>query len=226
MFDFSDVSTSFFAPKPPPDPAQDADEADELPVPGETAKPTRSRGHKTLNRDLFRRFTSERAVEECVDWEWREGEAYHVVTWGDIDALTFLKMAVRQARLEHVWLSTWCMAQQDVEEIRRWWEMGRIGRIDFFVGEIFRASYATVYAEIERFCREEGGRVAMFRNHSKVIAFRGDTLSGAIEGSANVNTNPRMEQFTITIDAGLADFYAEVFDGIKSFDKGWNDVDR
>ena len=40
-----------------------------------------------------------------------------------------------------------------------------------------------------------------------------------IQTSANINTNPRTEQGSITIDKGIFDFYKEYFDGIKSFEK-------
>ena len=40
-----------------------------------------------------------------------------------------------------------------------------------------------------------------------------------IESSANVNTNPRIEQSTIHRSADLYAFYAEFFDGIRSIDR-------
>ena len=44
-------------------------------------------------------------------------------------------------------------------------------------------------------------------------------FSFAIETSANINTNPRTEQGTITLDDGLFRFYKDYFDGIASFEK-------
>ena len=40
-----------------------------------------------------------------------------------------------------------------------------------------------------------------------------------IQTSANINTNPRTEQGSITGDRGIYDFYREYFDGIISFEK-------
>lgn len=37
-----------------------------------------------------------------------------------------------------------------------------------------------------------------------------------MEGSANVNTNPRIEQTCLTRDRDLFEFYREFYDGIKS----------
>ena len=180
-----------------------------------------ARGHKTNNKDLFRRFSSERQLEECLDWHAEKGCAYHVISAGDIDSLTFLKWVLRQQKAKKVYLSTWCMSLQDIEEVERWLELGVIGEVDWFVGEIFPGSYQSCYEAVERVCKKHGGRVAVYRNHSKVYAIKGDRFNCVIESSANINTNPRAEQTVITIDDGLYNFYAEYFDGIVSFDSEW-----
>lgn len=189
------------------------------PKPSDNPAKTKSRGHVTNNRDLFRRFTSERALEECCDWELQEGNAYHVISAGDIDSLSFLKMVVRQTKVRRLYVSTWCMSLADIDEIARLADLGRIGHVEWYVGEIFPNSYVMEYEAVKRFVRERGGRVCVYRNHSKVYAFDGERFSGAIESSANINTNPRAEQTCITIDEGLYRFYAEYFDGIRSFDR-------
>jgi hypothetical protein len=39
------------------------------------------------------------------------------------------------------------------------------------------------------------------------------------KASANINTNLRTEQGSITVDKGLFEFYKDYFDGIRSFEK-------
>jgi hypothetical protein len=67
------------------------------------------------------------------------------------------------------------------------------------------------------------GRVAVFRNHAKIFAGLGSGIAFAIESSANVNTNPRTEQTTINMDRSLFEFYKEYFDGIRSFNRSFDD---
>lgn len=64
----------------------------------------------------------------------------------------------------------------------------------------------------------------MFRNHSKVMVILGNDFDAVIESSANVNTNPRSEQATITVDSELAHWYKEIFDGVRSFERNFDDV--
>jgi hypothetical protein len=179
----------------------------------------RRRGIKTGDNHFFRRFKSERELEEILDWELESGAAYHVISGGDIDSLSFLKFVLRQWPLEYCLLSTWCMALQDVEELGRYLRLGRIKRLDCYVGEIFKGSYRNEWDRLCEIMREYNGRVCVFRNHSKIYAgFSGET-GIVIESSANINTNPRTENTVITVNYQLARFYKDFFDGIKSFDR-------
>ena len=141
-----------------------------------------------------------------------------------MDALTYLRCIVKQQRIKYALISTWCMASEDIAEIRSWLEKGYIGRCDFFVGEIFKASYYRQYEELIALCKELGGRVAICRNHSKVMVAIGERFDAVIESSANVNTNPRIEQAVITVDSELCAWYKAFFDGIKSFERNFDDV--
>lgn len=198
----------------------DTDEFEE----SEEIKKPRTRSTVTKNSQFYRRFTSERAMEETLGWEFEKGTAYHVISSGDIDSLSFLKHILRQQPIEYLTFSTWCMALQDIEEMERYIQLGRIARMDSYVGEIFKGSYGNEYRQLCSLHERHGGRVAIFRNHAKVFCGFGERFDFAIESSANINTNPRTEQTVVTIDTGLALFYKKFFDGIVSFERnfdGW-----
>ena len=67
--------------------------------------------------------------------------------------------------------------------------------------------------------RHRCGRVAVFRNHSKIMSGQGEKFAFTIESSANINTNPRTEQTQVTVNDELYHFYKDYFDGIISIDK-------
>lgn len=178
----------------------------------------------TRGRYFERRIKSELALEESLPWHFEDGMAYHCFSFGDVDSLTYLRAIIKQQRVEYALLSTWCMAITDVEEITKWIERGDLGCIDFYVGEIFQASYAHIFVMLSALVRRYGGRVAIFRNHSKVIAGFGERFDFVIESSANVNTNPRSESTVLTIDSNLARWYkSEIFDNIQSFNHDFDD---
>ncbi len=179
---------------------------------------------KTVNQHAMRRVLSELALEKELPWHFEQGVSYHCISFGDVDALTYFRVVVKQQRIRYALISTWCMASEDILEIRRWIEQGYIGRCDFYVGEIFKASYYRQYEELIALCKELGGRVAICRNHSKVMVLLGERFDCVIESSANVNTNPRIEQAIITVDSELAHWYKDFYDGIKSFERNFDEV--
>ena len=175
--------------------------------------------HRMGARQLWRKAASEKALEEAIDWHWKEGDSYHCFSFGDVDSFTFFKMVLRQQPIQYAALSTWCMAGEDVKDLRQWWAKGLIGRVDFFVGEIFKGSYPDVYGAVREFIEECGGWIVVFRNHSKVMAIEGERFDCLIESSANINTNPRSENTVVTVDRELVGAYIKLFSEIIPFNK-------
>ena len=178
---------------------------------------------KTMDVQKRMRLLSEAALDDVLPWHFERGAAYHVISAGDVDSLTFLRHVVKQQRCDYVILSTWCMAVADAREMLEWARRGFVGRFDFYVGEIFKDGYRGCRDVLDEICRTGGGRTARFRNHSKLMVVYGEHFDCVIESSANVDTNPRTEQTVITVDTELCDFYRSYFDGINDFDKGYPD---
>ncbi len=170
-----------------------------------------------------RAFSEVRLLEAMKYVTLQNGCTYNFITAGDVDSLSFLKVVLNQHNLDYMMCSTWCMAAEDILQIQQWWEAGRIKKFDMYLGEIFPGSYKIEWNMVRKFYEQhpEVGRVAIFKNHSKVYAgcnFSENFYFG-IQTSANINTNPRTEQGSITIDKGIFDFYKEYYDGINSFEK-------
>jgi hypothetical protein len=178
---------------------------------------------KTLRgRIETRRAKSEAVLAEILPADLEEGASYHVISHGDVDALSYLAHAIAgRERVAWCLVSTWCMARADVERLDRWMAEGKVGRVDWYVGEIFPNQYVDEYELVKAVAKRTGGRVCVARNHSKVL-LAVDEPSGyyvAIESSANVNTNPRIEQATMTRSRELVDFYAEFYGALRTIDR-------
>ena len=175
--------------------------------------------HAMGHRHLSRKAASENALEDAMDWYYKPGDCYHCFSFGDVDSMSYFKHVLKQQRIKYAAISTWCMAGEDVQDLREWYRRGMIGRVDFFLGEIFRGSYPLVYQAVQEFITEEGGRMVIFRNHSKVMAIQGERFDCLIESSANVNTNPRSENTVVTVDTELVKAYLKLFSEIIPFNK-------
>jgi hypothetical protein len=188
----------------------------------EKPKPSKRRSVECVElstRFLYRRAFSETQLLDVTP-ELKEGHTYNYITAGDVDSLSYLKIILRQQNLEYCLFSTWCMAAEDILQFDEWIQAGRIKKLDAYVGEIFPNQYKVKYRMLKNlFNKHQCGRIAVFKNHSKIYAGYGDKFYFGIQTSANINTNPRTENGSITIDKGIYDFYKEYFDGIISFEK-------
>jgi len=164
----------------------------------------------------LKRAMSESILCDILPHNFETGEVWHVISGGDVDSLSFLKHIIKQQNLKYCLFSTWCMGSHDVADFAQWVESGKIGYLDAYVGEIFTTSYSKQFEELKQVVN---GRICVFKNHSKVMAGIGDKFSFVIESSANINTNPRTEQTVISINNDLFNFYKEWFDGIKSYNR-------
>lgn len=208
-----------FLPEPfelePFDWARDPEESDRQSI--------KARAVQTRHRSELRRAKSEAHLMEILPAPLDLEAAYHVISGGDVDALSYLSRVLAEAPMDYVLLSTWVMARPDVEQIALWLENGRIGRLDAYCGEIFPNQYPEVFRLLSDVLRRHGGRVAIFRNHAKVFAGTGPAFSFAIESSANVNTNPRSENTVVTFGHEIFEFYKDFYDGIRSFNRDFDD---
>ena len=139
--------------------AQQSEEkkADDKERPDDPNKDRHVECFKTRTLNFTRRIKSELHLEESLPWHFEPGAAYHCFSFGDVDALTYLRAIIKQQRVEYAMLSTWSMARTDVEEIKKWMERGDLGRADFYVGELFQGSYADIYLQLSDLVRVMGG---------------------------------------------------------------------
>jgi hypothetical protein len=182
-----------------------------------------ARAQRTASRVNVRRCKAEKHLAEILPVRIPAGDSWDVISHGDIDSLSFLRHALAgTTHFDHVLISTWCIARADLEEIRGWLDAGRIDQFDLYAGEIFPNQYGDEYELMQQLQATYGCGFKVARNHSKVTLAENATEGYrlAIRSSANVNTNPRIEQTTITCDDALHAFYLEFFNGIRSIDRG------
>ena len=167
-----------------------------------------------------RAFSEVRLLEAMKYVTLQDGHTYNFITAGDVDSLSYLKVVLNQHDLDYMLCSTWCMAAEDILQIQRWYGEGRIKRFDMYMGDIFPGSYRIEWGMVKRFYKEhpEVGRAVISKNHCNIYAGcnEAEGFYFGVQTSANINTNPRSEQGSITVDRGIFDFYKEHFDGIDN----------
>ena len=179
----------------------------------------KARAVKTRSRLNARRASSESTLDEILPSSFDEGDSWHVLSSGDVDALSFANHIFKNHQVEYMCFSTWCMSVADVDVMEGWLNQELVKRIDAYVGEIFQGSYAKEFRELSAAIKPFGGRVCVFRNHSKVFLIKCVDKCFVIESSANINTNPRCENTVLTCSTELYQHHKRYFDEIRAFNQ-------
>lgn len=170
---------------------------------------------------IYKRAHSElQLLNSLDDKKLKKGYSYSYITSGDVDALSFLMLAMRTYKeLDYLLVSTWCISNEDILYLFELIEQKKIKRLDIYVGEIFPSSYKVEWKLIkELYEKHQCGHIKVFKNHSKIMAGIIGGNGFSIQSSANINTNPRTEQACIINNLESALFYKDYFDGIISFE--------
>ena len=185
-----------------------------------------ARAIRRMEKIYARRAWGEKQLFEILGTDLENGAPYNVLCAGDIDSLSYLMHVISQQDLDYCLFSTWCMAMPDVLQFGKWLDNGKIKRLDAYVGEIFINSYPECWGTLCDILKKHGGRVCVFRNHAKIYAGTGNKFDFSIESSANINTNPRTENTTVTISRRMFQFYKDFYDGIKSYDRTFDEWEK
>jgi hypothetical protein len=139
------------------------------------------------------------------------GESIHVVSEAKFDFWTWVPVLVGWlgGRTEALYCSTWTLSRNNAVEMFGLWDAGAIGAAHFLTGTYFKRRETAVYAMLLDGIRARGGRYRAFQNHAKVLLLSnaGTGVWISVEGSANLTSNPRLEQYVLTNDKGLYDFH-------------------
>lgn len=146
------------------------------------------------------------------------GDTWHVLSSGDIDVLSFTRHLLAGAGwFDELFTTTWRINLEDIQQVREWMDAGLVAEWHLLIDQRFQRLAPDNYQAAKAVTDTYGGSVCMALNHSKVTMASNaqhDTWL-VLESSANINTNNRLEQTTITNDKTLHTFYSRAFHGIR-----------
>lgn len=123
---------------PPPDEVEPEETTAETTAQAKRAHRRTKECTELSQRYEYRRAFSEVKLLEAMQYvKLQDHTTYNFITAGDVDSLSYLKVVLNQHDLDYCLLSTWCMAAEDILQVRQWYEQGRIKKLDMYLGEIF-----------------------------------------------------------------------------------------
>jgi len=138
-------------------------------------------------------------------------ESVHIVSSGNFDFWTFIPLLLERlgGHVDEAYISTWTMSRNHVLDMLDLLDSGAFGTLTILTGIYFKTRETSVYAQLVEGLAKRKARWVGFRNHAKVTLLRNKTHNLALEGSANLTANPRVEQFVLTNHEALYQFHRD-----------------
>jgi hypothetical protein len=105
-------------------------------------------------------------------------------------------------------IATLSLSAKNVSEMATILDAGQVRRLDLLCSDFFRKHDRDIFAGLVQEFHRRGQRVAAARSHCKIVTLAlADGRRYVLEGSANLRSNHNLEQFALSRDAGLHQFY-------------------
>lgn len=182
----------------------------------------RARAESAKSRIETRAAESDVILEKLMPEKFEPGTSWHIMSGGDIDALTFLRMLVKRVKyFDELTIATWRFSMPAMQQLHHWLDQGVIDKLNIVVDQRFARLSIDIHSYLKTFLFDYGGTLTVTKNHSKITLAKNIETNDHIvlESSANYNTNYRLEQTTIFNDQKLYQFHLETLNHVsgKSF---------
>lgn len=146
-----------------------------------------------------------------------EGEVFYIFTENAFNAFTFLPWLAKRFFLEEVFASTYSISRRVVEALQQMQQDGQIGEITLLISDSMIKRNPTTIDVLEAVCKANANiRAKYYWNHSKVTLIKmrleETVFHLVLEGSGNWSENAHLEQYTLTNQPEVYDFFKTMFE--------------
>ena len=168
----------------------------------------------TKNRRTLRRLAAEQKLADILPSIPAPGMAYHVLSDGSIDFSVFASHLLKAFPFDSLLISGWVSSAADIDLLLNWVTTGSVKKLRLYLGEFADSRDPDLSEKCWRTeCAGQPVNLVLARIHAKLLICSNEAegIYVAMESSANLNRNSRVEQTVITRDRDLHDFYLEYF---------------
>lgn len=172
--------------------------------------------------DARRAFGAQELIRVMKGAKPVEGRSLHIISGGNVDMICHIRWLLHHfPHIQRLFLSAWAISAPDIMLLKRWHDHGEIDVISLLVGDVFPSNYKKEWEKLQEF-HDSGFLAELYHApiHSKLMLIDTGKEKVVVEGSANCNMNPRVEQSVVTVSASLYDFYRQYFDDLFSVEDG------
>jgi hypothetical protein len=141
------------------------------------------------------------------------GETTHCFLLGRTDLMDYLDSILsRLGPAQAIRLSTLSLAPRNIATMKRWLDSHAVEKLICLVSKFYRRHNPETYTALAEVLQSPH-RAAASRTHAKLSCFHFQSgLKMVGHGSPNCRCNSNVEQWSLTADAALHDFFADFVD--------------
>lgn len=168
---------------------------------------------KSKKRKCFSIEKGTRQIDFMID-EIKKDEEYRFISFGAFSSICFIKfISERYGKIKELYASTLRVGEKYIEMLSKL----DIDYAFFMFGSVFKNG-SEAYGYFEKFddvCKKKGLEYIQAKNHSKIILIKTEKDNFVIETSSNLNENPEIEQFVLSNNYLLFEWYKRFFEEMK-----------
>ena len=149
--------------------------------------------------------------------EFDKTKQYHFISvTGGFDCVNFIDYIADNEHIKNLLIASLRIGDTEIEYLNELCNQGKIDGIDSVVSKTFeRTNKKYKYFDLlKKKGINNNWNIAVVNNHSKVILFKTTDNYYVLETSANLNTNVKLEQFSLTNSFELWQFYSQFYQKI------------
>lgn len=172
--------------------------------------------HHKPNKREFTAIKANEYLSQVLTGLPTNGETIHCISNSRFDFWSFIPSVIGYLDnyTTKLYISTWTTNNRNTQGLIELYDQGKIGAIQFVVGNYFKVREAPVYNYLATKLMERKQLLISGEHHLKVLLLQNQENYIVVESSANLTSNPRTEQFTYNNDRDLFHFYKSWFDSL------------
>jgi len=172
-----------------------------------------------LNKNELIKINKKDKLKEIIKKIPDKDSSIHYISSGTFDFYTIIPaiLDILNKQIEEIYISTWTMNRDTALCLLDNFDKKKYKKISILTGLYFKRRETAVYSTLLTGLKKRKQRYIACKNHTKIILFKIDNNYIVIEGSANLTSNPRIEQYHMTNSEKLFYFHRqwmeELFNG-------------
>ena len=176
--------------------------------------------NEVAGRRFFNADNEQKQLDALLPGLPNDHEVYKIIGGRrGFSCIGLIEYIAKREPVRELLMTTFRCETKQMMELDRLHSEGRIDYLEMIVSRMARNEKRGYFKECLDICAKNGWFFGWAQNHSKVALLRTDENYYVFETSANLNENPRLEQYSLENNKEVWEFYRPLIIGLKEIEE-------